>query len=164
MGASNFGNSGSNSGSDSSYGTGGSSMGSGVGSSTGSGMDTGTSNVVNTDATSGTYSNTGGMAGSTSGTSTGSMGGTTGNTPGAGYDTEVPMEKAKETMQRGMDNAQDAFAQLQSKANELTSRLIDNIDVDDLTRRLEEQVRDHPTRTLLVAVGAGFLLGRAAKR
>jgi ElaB/YqjD/DUF883 family membrane-anchored ribosome-binding protein len=87
-----------------------------------------------------------------------------GGTSGTGYDTEVPMEKAKETMQQGLDSAQDAFAQLQSKANELTSRLIDNIDVDDLTRRLEEQVRDHPTRTLLVAVGAGFLLGRAAKR
>lgn len=160
MGASNFGNSGSNSGSgsDSTFGTG----GSGMGSNTGSGMDTGTSNVVNTDRTtgSGTYSNTGGMSGSTSGTTGGSMGGTS----GTGYDTEVPMEKAKETMQRGMDSAQDAFAQLQTKANELTSRLIDNIDVDDLTRRLEEQVRDHPTRTLLVAVGAGFLLGRAAKR
>lgn len=157
MGASNFGNS------DSGFGTGGSGMGSGMGSgtgsSTGSGIDTGTSNVVNTDATTGsTYSNTSGMSGSATGTTTGGTG------TSSGFDTEVPMEKAKETMHRGMDNAQDAFAQLQTKANELTSRLIDNIDVDDLTRRLEEQVRDHPTRTLLVAVGAGFLLGRAAKR
>jgi len=164
MGASNFGNSGSNtgSGSDSTFGTGSTSTGAGMGSTSGSGMDTGTSNVVNTDRTTGagTYSNAGGMSGGTSGTT----GGSTGGTSGTGYDTEVPMEKAKETMQRGMDSAQDAFAQLQTKANELTSRLIDNIDVDDLTRRLEEQVRDHPTRTLLVAVGAGFLLGRAAKR
>jgi len=105
------------------------------------------------------------MAGSTSGSTSGSMSGSSsmGGTSSQS-DTEVPVERAKETMKQGMNAASDAFDQLQSKASELTSRLIDNIDVDDLTRRLEEQVRDHPTRTLLVAVGAGFLLGRAAKR
>ena len=63
-----------------------------------------------------------------------------------------------------MNSAEDALGQLQSKASELTSRLIDNIDVDDLTQKLETQVREHPTRTLMVALGAGFLLGRAVKK
>lgn len=161
MGASNFGNSGSgydSTGSMGSTGTTGStgSTGSTGGSGTdsyGSTFETGTSTVANTDRD--TLSTS--ASGSTSGSS--SMGGTSSQS-----DTEVPMERAKETMKQGMNAASDAFDQLQSKASELTSRLIDNIDVDDLTRRLEEQVREHPTRTLLVAVGAGFLLGRAAKR
>lgn len=145
MGASNFGNSGS------SYGSTGNTSGSSSGS-TGS-HDTGTSNASNTDiGSSGSMSSSG--SGSTSGSSS-----TSGHS-----DTEVPMERAKETAKQGMNAAEDALGQLQSKASELTSRLIDNIDVEDLTRRLEEQVREHPTRTLLVAVGAGFLLGRAAKR
>ena len=74
------------------------------------------------------------------------------------------MNTVKDTVNRGMDNAQDAIGQLQAKASELTSRLINNVDVDDLTQKLEMQVREHPTRTLLMAAGAGFLLGRAAKR
>lgn len=81
-----------------------------------------------------------------------------------GQSDQSKMDTVKDTMRQGMDNAQDALGQLQAKANELTTRLINNVDVDDLTRKLEQQVREHPTRTLLMAAGAGFLLGRAAKR
>lgn len=77
---------------------------------------------------------------------------------------ESTLDSAKDSMKRGVDSAQDALGQLQAKASELTSRLIDNVDVDDLTQKLEQQVREHPTRTLLLAVGAGFMLGRAAKK
>lgn len=152
MGASNFGNSGSGYDSTGSTGSVGSTTGTGTGDtgSFGSSFDTGTSNVSNIDrgSTSGDLSSSSSLGGSTTSQS----------------DTEVPVERAKEGMKSGLSAAEDALGQLQSKASELTSRLIDNIDVDDLTQRLEEQVRDHPTRTLLVAVGAGFLLGRAAKR
>lgn len=73
-------------------------------------------------------------------------------------------DKVKDMAQRGMSSAEDAMSQLQSKASEFTANLIDKVNVDELTQKLEEQVRDHPARTLLFAAGAGFLLGRAAKR
>ncbi|HEV2642194.1 MAG TPA: hypothetical protein VGT98_05790, partial [Candidatus Elarobacter sp.] len=97
--------------------------------------------------------------GPSSATTPGSWGGQSGQQSGQGA-----MDTMKDTMSRGMDNAQDALGQLQSKANELTSRLINNVDIDDLTQKLEQQVREHPARTLLMAAGAGFLLGRAAKK
>jgi ElaB/YqjD/DUF883 family membrane-anchored ribosome-binding protein len=70
----------------------------------------------------------------------------------------------KNAVDRGISSAQDAMSQLQQKASELTSSMLDRVNVDELTQKLEEQVRDHPTRTLMMAVGAGFLLGRAAKK
>ena len=73
-------------------------------------------------------------------------------------------DKVKDAAQRGMAGAEDAISQLQAKASELTSNLIDRVNVDELTQKLEEQVREHPARTLLFAAGAGFLLGRAVKK
>lgn len=73
-------------------------------------------------------------------------------------------EKVKDVAQRGLSQAEDVMSQLQAKAGELTAGLIDKVNIEDLTQKLEEQVRDHPTRTLLMAAGAGFLLGRAAKK
>lgn len=73
-------------------------------------------------------------------------------------------EKIKEVAQRGLSSAEDAMSQLQQKAGELTSNLIDRVNVDELTQKLEQQVRDHPTRTLMMAAGAGFLLGRLVKK
>jgi ElaB/YqjD/DUF883 family membrane-anchored ribosome-binding protein len=70
---------------------------------------------------------------------------------------------SRNVMESGMEKAQDTMSQLQQKASELTSRLIDNVNVEDITNKLEAQVREHPARTLLVAVGAGFLLGRTLK-
>jgi len=73
-------------------------------------------------------------------------------------------EKAKDTARHGIASAEDAMSQLQAKASELTSNLINKVNVDELTAKLEEQVREHPARTLMFAAGAGFLLGRAARK
>jgi ElaB/YqjD/DUF883 family membrane-anchored ribosome-binding protein len=73
-------------------------------------------------------------------------------------------DKVKHVAQRGVESAEDAMSQLQAKASELTSNLINKVNVDELTAKLEEQVREHPARTLMFAAGAGFLLGRAARK
>ena len=39
-----------------------------------------------------------------------------------------------------------------------------NIDFDSMKASVERQVRDHPGRTLLMAVGVGYLVGRAFKK
>ena len=73
------------------------------------------------------------------------------------------LNAATDAAGKAASNAEDAMSQLQSKATEFANNLIDRVNVDDLTQKLEQQVRDHPARTLLIAAGAGFLLGRAAK-
>ena len=107
-------------------------------------------------------------------TGVGPAGSTTSVTPDSGRTDDVSFaksigvdqtsDKVKDAAQRGMAGAEDAISQLQAKASELTSNLIDRVNVDELTQKLEEQVREHPARTLLFAAGAGFLLGRAAKK
>lgn len=109
------------------------------------------------------YGSTGGTGNTDDVSLTGGSGGSASGAMG-GSQSQSSMDNAKETMRQGVDSAEDALSQLQAKATELTSRLIDNIDLDDLTQKLEVQVRNHPTRTLMVALGAGFLLGRAVKR
>jgi ElaB/YqjD/DUF883 family membrane-anchored ribosome-binding protein len=42
-----------------------------------------------------------------------------------------------------------------------TADWIKDRDIDQLKGTIEQQVRDHPGRTLLVAVGLGYLIGRA---
>lgn len=37
-------------------------------------------------------------------------------------------------------------------------------DIEQVKQTLEVQVREHPVRTLLVALGAGYLLGKALRR
>jgi hypothetical protein len=37
-------------------------------------------------------------------------------------------------------------------------------DMDKLKQGVEEQVKEHPARTLLVALGAGYLIGKALRR
>jgi ElaB/YqjD/DUF883 family membrane-anchored ribosome-binding protein len=120
--------------------------------------------------------NTPGSAGYGAGMPQGTTGSTSGNTPTGSTDdvsfaknlgvdqTSDTTEKIKDVAQRGVANAEDAMSQLQAKASELTSNLINKVNVDELTAKLEEQVREHPARTLMFAAGAGFLLGRAAKR
>lgn len=84
-----------------------------------------------------------------------------GGTVQSGTDTRSTVDSAKQMLDTGVHKAQDAMGQLQAKASELTARLVDNIDIDDLTQKLEQQVREHPARTLLLAAGAGYLLGRS---
>lgn len=72
-------------------------------------------------------------------------------------------ESTKDKLSAGMGKAQDMVGQLQSKASDMATRLVNNVDVDDLTQKLEQQVRDNPARTLLIAAGVGYLLGRSMK-
>jgi len=37
-------------------------------------------------------------------------------------------------------------------------------DIDKLKQGVEKQVKEHPARTLLVALGAGYLIGKALRR
>jgi hypothetical protein len=41
---------------------------------------------------------------------------------------------------------------------------IRDADLDKLKDGVAKQVKEHPARTLLVALGAGFLLGKALRR
>ncbi len=57
-----------------------------------------------------------------------------------------------------------------SVKNAVTSRVqagaewLKDRDVQQAKETLETQVREHPVRTLLVALGAGYLLGKALRR
>jgi ElaB/YqjD/DUF883 family membrane-anchored ribosome-binding protein len=94
--------------------------------------------------------------------------GTDGRTDDVSFGRSMGVDQASEQLKsaakEGVASVDDAMTQLQAKASELTSKLMDKVNVDELTQKLEEQVRDHPARTLLFAAGAGFLLGRAAKK
>ena len=45
-----------------------------------------------------------------------------------------------------------------------TAEWIRDIDIDGLKVGIERQVKDHPGRTLLIAVGLGYLIGKAFRR
>lgn len=44
---------------------------------------------------------------------------------------------------------------------ERSAEWLRDADIDGLKTSIEEQVREHPARTLLIAVGLGYLIGRA---
>jgi ElaB/YqjD/DUF883 family membrane-anchored ribosome-binding protein len=45
-----------------------------------------------------------------------------------------------------------------------TAQFLRDTDIDRIKETVEVQVREHPVRTLLVALGAGYLLGKALRR
>ncbi|HVX41442.1 MAG TPA: hypothetical protein VHB25_17890 [Gemmatimonadaceae bacterium] len=45
-----------------------------------------------------------------------------------------------------------------------TAQWLRDADLDGITSGIEQQVRDHPGRTLLMAVGVGYLLGKALRK
>jgi hypothetical protein len=45
-----------------------------------------------------------------------------------------------------------------------TADWLRDADIDNLREGVERQVKEHPGRTLLVAVGLGYLLGKAFRR
>lgn len=45
-----------------------------------------------------------------------------------------------------------------------TAQIIRDADIEKLKSTVETQVREHPVRTLLVALGAGYILGKALRR
>jgi ElaB/YqjD/DUF883 family membrane-anchored ribosome-binding protein len=89
--------------------------------------------------------------------------GSTADTSGLGSSGARPSEGVSGGTGELAQRTQDTIGQIQQKASELTTKLVDRINVDDMTRTLEQQVKEHPARTLLVAVGVGFLLGKATK-
>lgn len=108
-----------------------------------------------TDDVSFSRPNTNTDTGSSSGSNMGSQSGT--------QQSGAAMNTARNALDTGVEKAQDVVDQLQQKASDMTSRLVNNIDVEDLTQKLEMQVREHPARTLLLAVGVGYLLGKSMK-
>ena len=47
---------------------------------------------------------------------------------------------------------------------ESSAEWLRDADVDKIKAGVEKQVKEHPGRTLLVALGAGYLLGKAFRR
>lgn len=45
-----------------------------------------------------------------------------------------------------------------------TAQMVRDADMEKLKTNIETQVREHPVRTLLVALGAGYILGKALRR
>ena len=45
-----------------------------------------------------------------------------------------------------------------------TANWLRETDLDDLRQSIETQVKEHPGRTLLIAVGLGYLLGKALRK
>lgn len=83
----------------------------------------------------------------------------------AGIDqTSDKIEEVTDVAKQGTMSTQDVMSQLRAKANEFTSNLLDRANVDELTKKLEVQVREHPARALLMIASAGFLLGRVARK
>lgn len=123
-----------------------------------------TSPELNNGGNTGYGSAAGNMGRGTVNSDTANLGGTDDVSFAKSIGVDQPSEKIKDAAQRGISGAEDAMTQLQAKASEFTSNLINRVNVDELTQKLEDQVRDHPARTLLMAAGAGFLLGRAAKK
>jgi ElaB/YqjD/DUF883 family membrane-anchored ribosome-binding protein len=63
--------------------------------------------------------------------------------------------------------ADDRMTQVTSKVAggmEATADWLRDADLDSLKASVERQVKDHPGRTLLIAVGVGYLLGKALKK
>ena len=47
---------------------------------------------------------------------------------------------------------------------EATANWVRDADLDSLKTGIERQVKEHPGRTLLIAVGLGYVLGKAFKK
>ena len=75
-------------------------------------------------------------------------GGTTGGSSVA-LTTDSSIEAVTDTLASGMQSSAD---------------WIRDADMDKIKAGVEKQVKEHPARTLLVALGAGYLIGKALRR
>lgn len=84
------------------------------------------------------------------------------------------IDASKTALQSGVRKADDAIASasekagtaldgLQQKAGDAMDRVARNPQVEEATRNLEQQIKEHPIRTLAVALGLGILVGRSFK-
>jgi hypothetical protein len=60
--------------------------------------------------------------------------------------------------------AVDSVKQAVSSRVQAGTEWLKERDIEQVKQTLETQVREHPVRTLLVALGAGYLLGKALRR
>jgi hypothetical protein len=61
----------------------------------------------------------------------------------------------------------ERFAQVPAKVAggmDATAHWLRETDLDSLKMNIETQVKEHPGRTLLIAVGLGYLLGKAFRK
>lgn len=69
-----------------------------------------------------------------------------------------------------VQNQPSASGKIDTVKQAVTSRVqagtdwLKDRDVEQVKETIETQVREHPVRTLLVALGAGYLLGKALRR
>jgi hypothetical protein len=63
----------------------------------------------------------------------------------------------------GMDDGYDVRARIQARASravEVGSDYLRNHDIDEMRSDLEREIRAHPIKSIALALGAGYVLGR----
>ena len=64
----------------------------------------------------------------------------------------------------GDDSSIAAVTDTLASGMQSSAEWLRDADIDKLKQGVEKQVKEHPARTLLVALGAGYLLGKALRR
>ncbi len=73
------------------------------------------------------------------------------------------VRKADDAMIDVRNKTETAMNDLQQKASDVATRVARNPQVEEMTRNLEQHAREHPIRTLAIAVGLGILVGRSVR-
>lgn len=64
----------------------------------------------------------------------------------------------------GVDHRTDGVSDKVAGGMQATADWLREADASSLTASIERQVKEHPGRTLLIAVGVGYLLGKALRK
>lgn len=72
--------------------------------------------------------------------------------------------ESSQTETNSPSGAVDSVKQAVSSRVQAGTEWLKERDIEQVKQTLETQVREHPVRTLLVALGAGYLLGKALRR
>ena len=62
------------------------------------------------------------------------------------------------------DSSIDAVTDTLASGMQSSAEWLRDADIDKLKQGVEKQVKEHPARSLLVALGAGYLIGKALRR
>ena len=62
------------------------------------------------------------------------------------------------------DSSIDAVTDSLATGMQSSAEWLRDADIDKLKSGVEKQVKEHPTRSLLVALGAGYLIGKILRR
>ncbi len=63
-----------------------------------------------------------------------------------------------------IDRREDQVSATVAGSMEATANWLRDADLDSIKASIERQVKEHPGRTLLIAVGLGYLLGKALRK